>query len=124
MPLLDTPGGRAIMEAFRERGITLPHMTVTTLSVHLRNFLAMSGRFVVAVPVSNLELYGKVFDLKRLPIELPAPQLPYAIISVKNRTLSPAAQLFLACAREVAAEMASPPRSPPSAPAARSAAPG
>ena len=124
IPLLDTPGGRAIMEAFRERGITLPHMTVTTLSVHLRNFLAMSGRFVVAVPVSNFELYGKVFDLKRLPIELPAPQLPYAIISVKNRTLSPAAQLFLACAREVAAEMASASRSPRSGPAARSGARG
>ena len=121
IPLFDTPGGRGIVQAFRERGLGLPRITVMTLSVHLRNFLAMSGRFIVAVPVSILELYADLFDLKRLPIELPVPQLPYAIVSLKNRTLSPAAQSFLACAREVAASMASRSKSPRSAPAARSA---
>jgi DNA-binding transcriptional LysR family regulator len=106
IPLPEGPGGRAVLEAFRARGLPPPHITVTTFSVQLRNFLAMSGRFVVALPLFVVELYGDLFDLKRLPVELPMPQLPYAIVSLKNRTLSPAAELFLACAREVTRSMA------------------
>jgi DNA-binding transcriptional LysR family regulator len=112
------------MESFRARGLAPPHITVTTLSVHLRSVLAMSGRFIVALPLSVLDLYAGVFGLKRLPIEFPMDGLPYAIVSLKNRTLSPAAELFLACAREVSGSMAAPPRSPRSVPAARSGARG
>src|SRR5712671_1774745 len=101
VPLSDGPGGRAVLEAFHTRGLPPPHITVMTFSVHLRNFLAMSGRFIVALPISIVELYGDLFDLKRLPIELPMAQLPYAIVSLKNRTLSPAAQLFIQCLRDV-----------------------
>lgn len=124
IPLASQPGGRAVLEAFRARGLVPPHVTVTTYSVHLRNFLAMGGRFVVALPISHMQFYGDVFGLKRLPIELPMAQLPYAIVSLKDRTLSPAAELFLKCARDVTASMASQPKSPRSGPAAGSAARG
>jgi DNA-binding transcriptional LysR family regulator len=121
VPLSEGPGGRAVLEAFRARGLAPPHIAVATFSVHLRNFLTMSGRFVVALPLSIVEFYGDLFGLKRLPVELPIAQLPYAVISLKNRTLSPAAELFLACAREVAGSTGSGVRSPRSTPAARSA---
>lgn len=124
IPLAGQPGGRAVLEAFRTRGLAPPHITATTYSVHLRNFLAMSGRFVVALPISIVQFYGDVFGLRRLPIELPMAQLPYAVITLKNRTLSPAAELFLACAREVTGSTASKPKSPRSALAARSGARG
>jgi DNA-binding transcriptional LysR family regulator len=122
IPSPEGPGGRAVVEAFRVRGLAPPHIIVTTFSVHLRNFLARSGRFIVALPLSIVELYGDLFDLKQLPIELPIAQLPYAIVSLKNRTLSPAAELFLRCAREVAS--AAEPGSRRSGPAARSGARG
>jgi DNA-binding transcriptional LysR family regulator len=124
IPFAEGPGGRAVLEAFRAHGLAPPHITVTTFSVQLRNFLAGSGRFIVALPLSVVEFYGNLFGLKRLPIELPIAQLPYAIISLRNRTLSPAAELFLKCARDVTSSGASPPRSPRSVPAARSAARG
>jgi DNA-binding transcriptional LysR family regulator len=124
IPLLEGPGGRAVMEAFHARGLAPPHITVATFSLHLRNVLAMSGRFIVALPVSIVEFYGDLFGLKRLPVELPMAQLPYAIVSLKNRTLSPAAELFLTCAREVTGSMASESKSRPSGPAARSGARG
>jgi DNA-binding transcriptional LysR family regulator len=124
MPPAEAPGASAVLEAFRARGLAPPHITVTTFSVQLRNFLAGSGRFIAALPLSVVNFYGHQFGLKRLPIELPTAQLPYAIITLRNRTLSPAAELFLACAREVTASAASPPRSPRSAPAARSGARG
>jgi len=94
-------GAAAIMEAFRAQGLPPPQVTVTTFSVGLRSFLGTSGRFVIAVPVSLLSLYSDRFALKRLPIELPQSQLAIEMITLKNRTLSPTTQLFIACAREV-----------------------
>jgi DNA-binding transcriptional LysR family regulator len=101
LPAADVAGSAAVMEAFRARGLPPPQITVTTFSVHLRNFLGMSGHFIVALPVSILELYGDLFGLKRLPIELPIARLPLGIVTLKNRTLSPTAELFISCAREV-----------------------
>jgi hypothetical protein len=40
--------------------------------------------------------------IKVLPVELPTTHRPSVIISLKNRTLSPLAQLFVDCAREIA----------------------
>jgi hypothetical protein len=37
-----------------------------------------------------------------LPIELPIQPFAVAIVALKNRTISPVAQLFIDCAREVA----------------------
>jgi hypothetical protein len=48
---------------------------------------------------------GSRFSIKRLPIELPIPPLPVGIATLKNRTISPAAQLFIRTAREVAQSM-------------------
>jgi DNA-binding transcriptional LysR family regulator len=100
-PPPEASGGASIIEAFRAQGLSPPEFTVTTFSVGLRSFLGMGGRFVIALPVSVLALYSKVLALKRLPIELPKSQLSIAIVTLKDRTLSPAAQLFIACAREV-----------------------
>ncbi len=66
-----------------------------------RSIFGMRGRFVIALPVSVLELHSNLFALKRPPIDRPKSQLVIAIVTLKNRTLSPTTQLFIACAREV-----------------------
>ena len=105
MPSFEEPGGVAIMEAFHAHGLPLPHISVTTTSLGLRNFLSMSGRFIVALPRSIAELYADHFGLKRLPIEFPT-RLSYALVTLKNRTLSPAVERFIECAREIAKPLA------------------
>jgi DNA-binding transcriptional LysR family regulator len=95
-------GGAAVLEAFRARGLPPPKFIVTTFSVGLRSFLGMSGRFVIALPVSVLTLYSDRFALKRLPIELPKSRLEIAMVTLKNRILSPTTELFIECAREIA----------------------
>jgi DNA-binding transcriptional LysR family regulator len=65
------PGGAAIAEAFRSRGLPAPQFAITTFSVALRNCLGMSGRFVIALPRSVLDCYAHRFGLKLLPIDLP-----------------------------------------------------
>jgi DNA-binding transcriptional LysR family regulator len=99
-PSFAHPGGVAIMEAFHAHGLAPPQISVTTTSLGLRNFLSISGRFIVALPRSIVELYADQFALKRLPIEFPT-QTSYAIVTLKNRTLSPAVERFIECAREV-----------------------
>jgi hypothetical protein len=55
-----------------------------------------------ALSRSVLNFYRDRFALKQLPIKLPAPAWPIAIVTLKNRTLSPVAERFIGCAREVA----------------------
>jgi DNA-binding transcriptional LysR family regulator len=110
LPHAEATGAVAVIAAFRARGLPPPRIAVTTVSVHLRHFLGMGGRFIVALPVSTLNLYGDLFGLKRLPIELPKAQLPVGVITLKNRTLSPTAELFIECAREVTKSMTAGPR--------------
>jgi DNA-binding transcriptional LysR family regulator len=105
-PSFSTPGGKAIMEAFCAKGLRPPEISVTTTSLGLRNFLSMSGRYIVALPRSIVELYAARFALKLLPLEFPT-QMSYGIVTMKNRMLSPAAERFIECAREVAKSKAS-----------------
>jgi DNA-binding transcriptional LysR family regulator len=106
MPPFDAQGPSAIRAAFEARSLPPPSLAVTTYSVHLRNLLGMSGRFIVALPASSLALYADIFALKRLPVTLPASDLPVAVVTLKNRTLSPTVELFLECAREVTRSLA------------------
>jgi DNA-binding transcriptional LysR family regulator len=101
-PRMDSLGGSSIVEAFRSRGLAPPKLAVTTFSVHLRHYMGASGRFITALPESLMRLNPQFFDLKILPIELPMPSWPVGIVTLKNRTLNPAARLFIECAREVA----------------------
>jgi hypothetical protein len=91
-------------------------VSITTFSVHVRSILGMSGRFVAVLPVSILRFNPGVYALKELPLDVPMPQPPALVVTLKNRTLSPPAERFVECAREVAKAMHAP------APARRAAA--
>ena len=106
MPSTGAPGETAVVEAFSSRGLPPPRATVKTFSVHLRNYLGLRGRCIAVLPASILRLNSDL-GLKVLPIELPSPPRPVVIITLKNRTVSPAVELFLSCARDVAGSMAS-----------------
>jgi len=98
--------GSPVAEAFRAQGLQVPQATVTALSLPLRNGLLATGRFLTVVPGSLLRFGAERTLLKALPIELPDWKLPVAIITLKNRTLSPVAQLFIETARAVAKPLA------------------
>ena len=73
------------------------------MSIQLTDNLLTTGPFLGILPSSMLLFGGKSLGLKALPVELPARPRSLAIITLKNRTLSPAAKLFIDCAREPAA---------------------
>jgi DNA-binding transcriptional LysR family regulator len=111
MPSTGTPGEAAVQEAFRARGLPPPRVAVKTFSVHLRNFLAVRGPFVAVLPMSILRMNADI-GLKMLPIDLPSEPRPVVAITLRNRTLSPAVELFLQCARDVTKSLAPSPKKP------------
>jgi DNA-binding transcriptional LysR family regulator len=49
-----------------------------------------------------LKAGAKYLSIKALPIELPSNRRPVSLVTLKNRALSPVAQLFIEHARAVA----------------------
>jgi DNA-binding transcriptional LysR family regulator len=68
--------------------------------------LLATGRYLGLVPSSMLRFSGKRLGLRVVPVELVVRPGPAGIVTLKNRTLSPLAQLFIETAREVAKPMA------------------
>jgi DNA-binding transcriptional LysR family regulator len=100
--LAPTSVGSLMTDAFRASGLAIPRIAVTTTTAHLLFQLLESGRFVGHFGDGILNFYVNRFALKKLPIELPVQPFGVAIVALKNRTISPVAQLFIDCAREVA----------------------
>jgi len=100
----DSVVGSFLAKIFRAHGLPPPRVKVVSFSMYLRNSLLAKGRHVGLVPGSVLRFSAKNFALKALPIRLPAPDAPVAVVTLKNRTLSPVAKLFVDCAREVTRE--------------------
>src|SRR5262245_1558978 len=104
-PLDSFPGSRAA-ETFRLHGLEVPRAIVTARSLQLQNTLLQTGRFLSILPLSMMHFGAKRLRLKAVPVELRTPPWPVGIVTLKNRTLGPAAQLFINCAREVAKPLA------------------
>ena len=94
--------GAPTFEAFRGSGLEIPRVSVFSHSLNLRYSLLATGRFLTMVPASVLQFGPVRTELKVLPIELPRWQMPYVIVTLKNRSLSAVAQLFIDCLRDIA----------------------
>jgi DNA-binding transcriptional LysR family regulator len=90
-----------IAEAFQARGLAMPKIALETLSVPLRIHLLVSGQFIGAMPKS----LASQSPVKILSVELPVRPWPFAIFTLKDRTLSPAVDRFIAHLRDFAHTM-------------------
>jgi DNA-binding transcriptional LysR family regulator len=87
---------REIMkEAFEVQGLRVPKGKIISSFVLMRNHLLATGRFITVLPASALQYNAKQWALRALPIELGTKPRPIAIIMLKNRSVSPAVQLFI-----------------------------
>jgi DNA-binding transcriptional LysR family regulator len=99
MPPLDSYAGALAVEAFKASGLATPHIAVAGYGIQLQNALLSTGRFLTLFSGSYLKFNGERLGLKALPIELHIPPRPIGIVTLKNRTLSPLATVFIDCAR-------------------------
>jgi DNA-binding transcriptional LysR family regulator len=86
---------RLLEQAFRDKGLPAPKLRVMTFSVQLRARLLVEGEFLACLPRSLLLVKVDGVGLRALPIGLPPHTFPVAIVTVKNRTLTPVVELFL-----------------------------
>lgn len=105
LPPADTSSYEVVAEAFKARGLGRPTATLVTYSMDLRAKLSSRGRFITVLPKSMLR-HGGEHALKELAVDIPIQPWPVAILTLKNRTLSPVVERFIECAREVAKAMA------------------
>jgi DNA-binding transcriptional LysR family regulator len=106
LPQPESPTGVAIAEAFHASGLQFPPRGLARGSVHLLCALVAGGPFLGIFPGSLLRFGTNLPSLKILPVELPIPPLPVGIMTLKNRTISPVARLFIDCARELTKPLA------------------
>jgi LysR substrate binding domain len=103
---LEVQPGTPVVEAFRAFGLDPPKALIVSNSLNLRNNLLATGRFVTVVPGSVLRFVPEYLLFKVLPLKLPIATFPTAILTLKNRMLSPMAELFIECVRELAQPLA------------------
>jgi DNA-binding transcriptional LysR family regulator len=95
-----------LTDAFRKSGAPAPRFGVRSYSVHQRMALLATGRFISAEVGSVLHFNADRFPIKVLPVTLAISPWPVWIVTLKNRTLSPAVQTFLEHVRDVTKPMA------------------
>jgi DNA-binding transcriptional LysR family regulator len=91
-----------LAEACRARGIDMPNIRLETRHNGVLLSLLATGGYVGTLPRSSMRPYADRYVLTVLPVDLPTHPWPVVIATLKNRTLSPVVERFLACARDVA----------------------
>lgn len=98
--------GSLVVDVFRANGCEPPRPTVVTLSEYLKNDFLAKGRFLTLLPGFMLKVPGWHPRLKALPVALSNTRAPIGLITLKGRTLTPLAQLFMENIRAIAKPLA------------------
>jgi DNA-binding transcriptional LysR family regulator len=104
----DSLFGAIVDDAFRAGGHEPPRPTISTLSNYMMDDLLATGRFLTVLPGFMANAPGRSVRLKALPVALPNTRMPIGIITLKNRTITPAAQLFIDNVRRFAKALGKP----------------
>jgi DNA-binding transcriptional LysR family regulator len=98
--------GAFAIDALREMSPALPRIMVATTSSDLRGEMLGTGHYVTMVPRYWMLLPRRHSSLKILPVDFPNTRLDVGIITVKNRSLSRATELFIDGIRALAKPLA------------------
>jgi len=96
--------GVHLAEVFRSHGLRPPTAQVVSFSIPLRHTLLAAGRFLTMHPAIMVSL-SKHVPIRRLDVAFEGVARPVGIIRLRNRSLSPLAQLFVDTARKLAAPL-------------------
>ena len=104
LPPVGSPGRRYIDAAFDAMGLIPPVAAVSTFSTSLCHQLLASGAYLAILPREASRL-AKHLPLVPLNVDFPGIERSIGVLTLKNRTLSPVARLFIEAARGVAASV-------------------
>jgi DNA-binding transcriptional LysR family regulator len=98
--------GSVVRDIFDAEQLPYPRAAVIAYGLEMAVNLLSTGRYLTIHPESVFTFPAKHPFIRKLPIELPIVSGPIGILTLKNRALNPAAQLFIEAAREVATPLA------------------
>jgi DNA-binding transcriptional LysR family regulator len=102
LPEPHTEVGSHVAAVFQRSKVEVPRAAVVSNALEMYWALLATGKFLTVLPPSVLHFSVQRPPIKVLPVKLPVQFRPYGVVTLKNRTLSPAAQIVIDCAREVA----------------------
>jgi DNA-binding transcriptional LysR family regulator len=104
----DSASSTILTDVFRAAGLAAPKPVLSTYSVELRIKLVATGRYVAAFARTVIQPEAEK-SLKILPVELSPRRWPIVLVTLKNRSLNPVAQLFVehlrASVKSIAADL-------------------
>jgi DNA-binding transcriptional LysR family regulator len=102
---LETTIGSLLIDAFRAKGLKPPRLAVSSvMSPPIVARLLENDSFVAVMADSLLNFfYANRLPIRKLAVELASPSFGVAVVTLKGRTISPVAQLFVDQAREIGA---------------------
>jgi DNA-binding transcriptional LysR family regulator len=106
LPPGGTRFGELVRDIFRAKGLPCPRAAVIGQGLEMVVNLLGTGRYLAIQPESVLTFPMKHPFIRRLPVVLPIVSGPIGVLTLKHRVLSPAAQMFIDCAREIAKPLA------------------
>ena len=106
LPPADSIAGFHVSEAFRSCRLLPPAAKVVSFSMPLAHHLLASGRYLSMQPIEMARL-AKHLPLKILDVQFEGIPRSIAIMTLKNRTLSPLAKRFMEGARSMAKNLTS-----------------
>ena len=108
LPPPEHPVGALVIEAFNSVGLDPPRRAVSVGSALCTSNIVAQGQYLGVLGTMFLHFNPPSVRLKVLPIDFPVTAPPISIVTLKDKTLSPAAQLFLDFTREVVQPLVSP----------------
>jgi DNA-binding transcriptional LysR family regulator len=93
---------KIIRGAFEEQGLDVPRATITTQSTYALSVLVANGPFLAMHPSAMLTTPSDHPQLTAVDVSLRKTRGPIGMITLKHRSLSPVAKLFLQAAAGVA----------------------
>ena len=94
--------GSPTLEAFHALGLQGPQVVVSSSSLNIRYALLATGRYVTMIPDSVLHYGAPRGGIRILPIRLPRWHVPTSVITLRDRSLSPLAKLYIDTLHELA----------------------
>jgi DNA-binding transcriptional LysR family regulator len=90
---------------FRAAGLESPRNAVVCTSLHMNDALLSTGRYFAIYSRSRILLGAKRLSIKILPVKLAQEASRIGIVTLKHRTLSPMAELFIKRMREIVSSL-------------------
>ena len=106
--IVATPGEAEaeLRTVFESHGEDAPPAHVIANSPQLRQKLLASGDYLTLLTTPSIVAFeSDHFALKRLPIDISVLDAPFAVVTLRHRTLSPVVGRFIECLRPVAAAL-------------------